>query len=494
MVWPFTKKAVIKQKRQFENGAAQRLNLSWATNSNSIDADLRTSLRSLRARSRDLAQNNDYARKFLSMVSTHVVGPNNFQLQVQGHDVVKSKKIIDVAGNAAIENAFYNWCQKGQCDITGKYSFFDICNLYIKAVARDGEVLIRKIYGKDVGDFSFQLQILDIDRLDVEKNEVLNNGVTIRMGVEYNQYSKPIAYWIRTSHPGDTPYYATKDGGIFERIPADDIYHHFIADRPEQTRGLPWMHTAMARLKMLQGYEEAAVVAARVGATKMGFFTSPDGDGAPLADETDEQGTLTQNAEPGRFDVLPAGYDFKTFDPDYPHAMFAEFIKSCLRGVASGIGVAYNTLANDLEGVNFSSIRSGTLEERDQWMVIQRWMIENFLNDVYSTWLKFALISNKIVFASGGVMPFSKYDKFNVFKWQGRRWQWVDPLKDVEANVVAINNGLRSREDVISETGRDIEDVFMQLSAENEQMKKLNINVVSNAQAGQMDAQGNPIQ
>ena len=34
----------------------------------------------------------------------------------------------------------------------------------------------------------------------------------------------------------------------------------------------------MANVKMLNGYLEAEIVAARVGASKMGFFTSPDRD------------------------------------------------------------------------------------------------------------------------------------------------------------------------------------------------------------------------
>ena len=39
------------------------------------------------------------------------------------------------------------------------------------------------------------------------------------------------------------------------------------------------MAAALTRLKMLDGYEEAELVAARTAASKMGFFTSPDGDG-----------------------------------------------------------------------------------------------------------------------------------------------------------------------------------------------------------------------
>ena len=227
--------------------------------------------------------------------------------------------------------------------------------------------------------------------------------------------------------------------------------------------------------------KEATVVAARVGASKMGFFTTPDGDGTALADDTEGEngaGDLITDAEPGAFPVLPEGYGFEPFNPDYPHAMYKDFVKTVLRGVASGIGVAYNTLANDLEGVNFSSIRSGVIEERDNWMALQNWMIENLLDDLFSTWLKFALLSGAVKTTTGAALPVAKFDKFNAAVWKGRRWQWVDPEKDANANITLIDNGLRSRADVVSEQGGDFDETLDALAEEQKKMEKLGLKIV----------------
>ncbi len=35
-----------------------------------------------------------------------------------------------------------------------------------------------------------------------------------------------------------------------------------------------------------------------------------------------------------------------------------------------------------------------------------------------------------------------KYDKFSAIEWKPRRWQWVDPLKDTQANAIAADNQL----------------------------------------------------
>jgi capsid protein len=57
-------------------------------------------------------------------------------------------------------------------------------------------------------------------------------------------------------------------------------------------------------------------------------------------------------------------------------------------------------------------------------------------------------------------LPAAKYDKFSAIEWKPRRWQWVGPLKDTQANVIAVVNGFKSRQGIISEAGGDIEDVL----------------------------------
>ena len=181
------------------------------------------------------------------------------------------------------------------------------------------------------------------------------------MGVELNAYSRPIAYWLRTQHPGERAG-LNPQTTLRERVPAEEMTHIFLHDRPEQRRGFPWVASAMIGLQNLGGYQEAAIIAARVGASKMVFFkVSEDADTLlpPIDGETVSNGyhdvNLIDTVAPGTFHELPQGYDFTPFNPDYPHNNYDAFIKASLRGIASGLGVSYHSLANDLEGVNFSS-------------------------------------------------------------------------------------------------------------------------------------------
>lgn len=465
------------QRRSFEAAKVDRLTARWLTTGRAIDEELRGQLDALRNRSRDLFKNNEYAAKFGRMVRNNVVGPEGFILQGR---VMDANNVSDRAANKAIEAAYWRWMRPGNCDITGKYSYNDLVRVLAFSLARDGEIMLRRFRGKGFGEFGFQLQVLDVQRLDTTQNRPRTANVNaIVMGIELDGYGRPVSYIFRNNRAdgSNTP----------EVIPASEIIHRFIPQEPEQSRGVPWLHAAMRRLNDLNGYREAAVIAARIGASKMGMYVSPDG-APPAADEKTDDGDFIEDLEPGTFAVAPAGYDFKTFDPTYPHEQFDAFNRATLRGIASACGVAYSGLANDLTDVNFSSIRSGVLEERDEWMVIQNWLVAQLLTPVFEEWLEYSLLAGKIVLDNGTPLPAAKLSKFREHVFQPRRWGWVDPLKDIKASVEAINNGLDSPQRIAAQQGRDIEDVLDDIAAYNVLLKERNITLNAGAKTAPVAA------
>jgi capsid protein len=113
-------------------------------------------------------------------------------------------------------------------------------------------------------------------------------------------------------------------------------------------------------------------------------------------------------------------------------------------------------------------------------MQIQDWMIDAFLIPVYRDWLQMALGTGAIVMENGSALPAAKYDKFSAHTWQGRRWPWVDPLKDIEASISAVNAGLDSPQRQAAEQGRDVEDVLDDIAAFQAMVKEKGI-VLSSA-------------
>ena len=454
---PFKRKKVVNKRpmrRQFSAAKIDRLTSSWTTTQQSINKDLQAGGKVLRARARDLSINNDYARKYLQMVVSNVVGAKGIILQVKSKT---TKGKLNVKANRQVEQGWKEWSQARNCAWDGRLSFIEMQRLFIESAARDGEVLVRLI--KDESKFGFKLQFLDVNRLDENLNKDLGNGLVISMGIEFDTTGRPVAYHLINNLDNQI-----NAGQRTERVPAENIIHAFMGERPEQIRGASWMASAMSRMQMLGAYEEAELVAARVGACKMGFYTSEAGDS--FIGEEDESGNLISEAEAGIFEQLPAGTSFTSFDPTHPTTAFKDFNKAILRGIASGLGVAYNSLSSDLEGVSYSSIRSGTIEERDQWRVKQNWMIQHFMNPLYEKWLSMQLLNNSIG------LDMINFDSLMEIRWQAKSWNWVDPLKDIQASIQAINAGLKTNSEVIAEQGGDIEDVYDQLAYEQQLAKE----------------------
>jgi len=453
--------SLLTWARGWQAAKQGRLFADWGGATGRINDELRQQLKILRNRARELEQNSDLARRYLALVETHVVGPAGFLLQVRGQ--LRDGR-PDTAGNARVERAFQAWAMPGVCELTGRLSFPDCQRLIVRTAARDGEALIRLHDVRPTRDnpWGFVIELLDPARLDTQYNDDLRNGNRVRLGVELNPAGRPVAYWLVKEGEDGT---STNR----ERVPATDLIHAFLPDQPEQLRGVPWLAAAMPAIHMLDAYQEAAVTAARVGAAKMGFFTTPDGMPHALASEEGDPGDFLDEAEPGAFGVLPHGYSFQPFNPDYPHQAYERFVKTVLHDIAVGLGVSYHALTGDLSEVNFSSARAGTLEDRERWMTLQHWFAHAVLRPIYRRWLSNALLNTDL---AGRLGQSEAMQRYSAHHWQGRRWPWVDPLKDIQATRLAIAAGLRSPQQVAAEIGVDIEDVldeiarFQQLAAE----------------------------
>ena len=200
----------------------------------------------------------------------------------------------------------------------------------------------------------------------------------------------------------------------------------------------------------------------------MGFFTSPAGDGF-VADEMDRHVPMI-DAQPGTFHQLPNGVNFETFDPQYPTSEFDSFHKSVLKGVASALGVSYTSLASDLEATSYSSIRQGALEERDFYRNVQQIMIDHFVRPIYEAWLSAAMEVESVF------MPMATFDKFSVAsEFRGRAWNWVDPMKEMNAAILGMKNGVISLQDVASQYGKDTEELLAEIQRDRDLMTQFGV-------------------
>jgi lambda family phage portal protein len=479
----------------FRNGynaaKVDRLSADMRTFSLSADGELRYALRTIRARARDLAMNNDHARKYLKMVVRHTVGPtgitfrpNIFTIQPGG------KKVLDKPANAAIAALWEEWGRKGSCTVCGRYSWTEVQQVVAESKSRDGEIFIRMVRGWNGNRFRFALQLLEADYCDEDINRKLPNGNTIRMGVELDQYFRPVAYWFRNSHPGDSSSWQVSQSRHV-RVPAEDVLHIYDADRAGMTRGVTDFHTVMRRLHMIGEYESSALINARVGAAKMAFLQQTQPGAPPMEgdDEEEDTGDLIEEVEAGTVEWLPPGWELKPFDPKYPDAEFGPFRKELLKSIASGLDISYVSLASDLEGVNLSSIRYGVMDERDTWRTEQNHLIEQLNRPVHENLLETALLAGEVgYYAESGAfiaLPYAKLDKFKAARWRGRGWNYMDPLKDANANTAEVKNGTNSRTRICAARGEDFEEILDDLAVEEQMASERGLNITEDPAAAE---------
>jgi len=413
--------------RMYAAAQNDRLGQLWGSSPLTADEVVDRNQRVIVARSREQCANNDYAKAYLRMCRQNIVGPHGVTLQAHTMD---DKGKLDKLANEAIEAGWSEWCKPENCDVTGKKSWRAIQSSCITSAARDGEFFVRMIYGRDGGPWQFALQVIDAQRCPVDFNEQKGgNGSFIRQGIRFNRYGRPLSYFFSTVDETEATY--TYGGKRYVEIPADDIIHGFLEDMTSQKRGLPWTATGLFRMRQLNAMENAAIVNARVGANKLGFIKFKEGFGPGF--DSDEE--IQINSAPGEWTILPEGAEMQETTPQYPSGEYAPFMKQGLRSMAAGFGVPYNELAADLEGVNFSSIRQGTLDSREHWKEMQEWLIESLVERVFSQgWLPRALLGGKLT-VKGRPLKAERIDRYRNVTWQGRRWQWIDPRADVDAAV-----------------------------------------------------------
>ena len=463
------------QAKAFLSGfvGANDNNLSdWATLPLEINTILRNDLQKLRARSRDLARNDDTARRFLYLLKQNVLGSAGIILQAKNK--LRDGKKPDAKWNTEIETEWNLFARKRRRrgvsvspSACGTLTLREIAWLTLWTRAIDGECFVQILEGYPHNPHRFALRFLNPDLLDSTFCVELSNGNRVEMGIEFDEFDRPVAYHFSEQHPNRKFKIVNAKR---RRIPASQIIHLFRNEYVGQIRGIPDFAAIMHKTKMLNGVHEAIVVGWRVAAAKMGFFTASDPDtfGPGLDGDGERFDTDGMEATPGSFDVIPRGYELKTFDPEYPTSTYESGHKVFMQQLANGLNVSSPTLANNYEKVNYSSLRQALLEDREGWRCLQAEMIDGFYQPLFDQWYEWTANITGRMQSTG-----ARRLQDPVIVWQPRGWPWVDPLKEVKAHVESINAHLRTRQSIIAETsGADFAETVDQLADEKQALEE----------------------
>lgn len=440
------------KRRSLDAGAGGR---RWEGTPNlpSLNRAMEAAGTSIRQRAAYYARNNPYAARAINSMIGNAVGAG----------IQPQSRHEDPAIRARLAQEFQAWSD--QADASGRVNFFGFQALVFRQLLEAGESFIRFIWSVDTSNRpTYRLQMIHPDQVDATLSRDLDGGRRIRAGVELDANGRPIAYHVLPARPADAV--ATDWRPV--RIPSTDMIHVMEVLEPGQVRGLSHFASVLLRLQGVDKAEDAQLMRQMVAAMFAGFIIDPTGDGAGF------EGTRTGNIletglEPGTLKTVPPGYDIRFSEPANV-GDGADFLKGQLRAVAAGLGVTYEQMTGDLSGVNYSSIRAGLIEFRRRVDVL-RWhvLIPQFCRPVWERFIQLQVLRGRI-----GATEFHRGpEPWLAADWFPPGWEWVDPLKDTEAEKRAVEAGFKSRSQVINERGEDPDSVDTQRAADMERERRL---------------------
>ena len=495
----------------------------WSPPIQSADAEIMPSKGISDARVRDSLRNDAYVRH---------------GAQIQKDTIVGSKFLLNAKPNLRVLGLDETWATEFQAEVEAKFTLYseshrawpdaarkltltEMVRLAVGVYAMSGEVLASVEWMRSrARPFSTALQFIDLDRLSNPNNEM--NTRELCGGVKRDRFGAPLGYWIREAHPGDL---LDEGNWQWRFIPATrgqvvgndgwdrpQMIHIIDQQRPDQTRGISQMVAALKEMRMTKKFRDTVLQSAVLNASYAASIESDlpadvalqqAGGGDPHAISSYAEEYLSQVArytrsgsnmhiDGTRVPVFYPGTKMNLQPAGTPGGVGTEFEASMLRYISASLGVSYEQLSKDFSKANYSNLRASLADTQRRAQVVKRSVADRFATLFYRLWLEEALNKGEIT-----SMPRSApnwYDGLNqeaysACTWIGASLGQIDELKETQAAVLRMKNGLSTHEDELAKLGKDWREVYAQLEreAELEQEHSLNLSgdpAMTNAASG----------
>ncbi len=438
--------------------------------SGSADGDILPDLQTLRDKSRTMVRDDAHAAAAARVFTENVIGKG---LTPQSTCTAKATGLTEEQVEEwrnACEEEFARWSEE-EADATGYGTFADLQRLAARALMTDGEAIGHAV----VDGLMISCELIDPDRLESPSR---SDSDQIRGGVELGTKGQPVAYHILRDHPADfLP--GRKWGALPERITATDgryriVQHLFARERPGQTRGVPWLASALPYAGHLHHYLNSELIAARVNSNVAMFVKrAPEANDPNIMPSQNAQGEATfhESIEPGTIEYLNEGEEIQPFTPNRPGNQFEPFVMRILRAIWAAPGLSYELVTKDFGGMNYSSARALLLECRRGFDSTRTLVVRQFCIPWWGNVIQAAIAAGRLV-APPGYLRNPR--AFLAHRWVSPAYGWVDPTKEIDSSRMAIDANLSTPYDEAAKSGFDAEEVadargrFLQFCAKKE--------------------------
>jgi lambda family phage portal protein len=449
----------------YESASMTRRARGWVAPTISPNTAVLGTLRTLRDRSRSAIRNDGYARSAIDRLVSNLIGTG----------VKPLSQAPDPAFRAKVHALWLDWTDESDAD--GLLDFYGQQALAVRTWLEAGESLvrIRPRLPQDGLSVPLQVQIVEPELCPYDHN-ALNGSNRIRAGIEFTPIGKRAAYWMYRSRPGDLQDF---DPSQLFRVDAETVIHLYDPVRPGQIRGLPHLTQALVKMHDLDKFDDATLMRQQLSNLFVGFVKQPagaaEGNLDPLtghAIET-ENGKALAALEPGIFQELGPGEDVTFSDPPEVGNSYAGFVRQQMLSLAAAVDVPYELLTGDLANITDRAIRVVLNEFRRR--ITQRQhqiVVYQFCRRIWEAWFQRAWMSGALDVPAAFLDAPAAWMKV---RWIPQNWAYIQPVQDIEAQRDAVRAGFRSRSDVVSEQGEDVEVVDEEIAADNARSDSLGL-------------------
>lgn len=441
----------------------------------SPDEDINGDLDKLRRISRDLYYNNALARGLLRTNTTAIIGtglrlkarPNRTALGISAETAK--------AWASQVEREFRYHFDRVECDAERKNNFARLGFMALLQTYLNGEsvTVLPRITGRqEFTPYMTGIQLIESDRLCTPSGGATDD--TISAGIKFSPFGEPLTYYIAKYHPGDLRKRSSQE---WRGIPAlgingrRNVIHFFDQERPQQSRGVPFLSPIITLIKKLGDFTDAELDATVVSSLLTVFVESPDG--AELDDLVPDNVPTTgaRGADedikmaPGAVISLAPGEKVNTLTPGRPNTAFEQFVVAISRQMSSATGVPFEILFKHFTS-SYSASRAAFLEAWRYWKQARAWVATGWAQPIYEAWLDEAVAIGRIQ------APGYFEDPFVRQAWRGTLWVGdapgqIDETKQIQAAKARIDARLSSHHrESLELTGDPWEEIAEELAAE----------------------------
>lgn len=416
-------------------------------------------MRSLRNRARNLERQSVMAFGVLDRCVENVISTG-----------IKIRPTSSVpAFNKAIKKLWNDWTKGKRADARRMLTWSQIQQLAYRAVLRDGDVGILLI---DDGT-GLSIQLIDANSIATPTDRPTRN---IRDGVEIDASGRPVAYWVRSIDANSQVK--------FKRVEARDLIFYHRSPRFDVVRGESAFNGSFRTFENTEGYFEAVVVAARIGASAALIRRRKNR--APLTAKTEaNQRPRNVPIEPGMINEIDSDDELLAFNPAQPTQQFPEAIRTFCRVIGLKFGLTVQRVLLDFSSTNYSVSRSTALQEQRFAEPEQLNFVESVLRRIYQ-WFVSKMIKLGLVVDDKG-KPIAEPDNSWEFEWVPPARPLVEPAKDAPGLKMLVDMNVESYRNIAESFGYELDQLMDDNAVDVKKMKELGLYHDENADTSTED-------